>query len=175
MNRTNLVEDLTLVPLPAWWESPWVWIGLTFLGLLLALGIWRRWRLWKRSRPVVEAVLPELDRIPEFLSRLEALKSRRGELSAYDMAIACSDLLREFMEWRFRLKIRFQTTREFLESAARDSAVPPAERERLGNFLRFCDLVKFARQGASDTEVGVLLETAEAVMRAGQMRAGLAS
>ena len=165
MNRTNLIEDLTLVPMPSWWESPWAWVaGLLALALLAVVGFrWWRRRLARPAPPAASA--PEPDRTPEFLERLEALRKQRHEFSAYELAIRCSDLLREFVEWRFRLSIRFQTTREFLEAASRNSALPPAERERLGSFLRFCDLVKFARQGATDAELGSLLDTAGAFIR----------
>ena len=26
-NLPTIIEDLTLVPVPAWWENPWVWAG----------------------------------------------------------------------------------------------------------------------------------------------------
>lgn len=165
MNRTNLIEDLTLLPMPAWWESPWAWVaGLLVLALAVLAGL--RW--WRQSRVRPEPApssAPEPDRTGEFLERLEALRNRRHEFSAYELAIRCSDLLREFVEWRFRLNIRFQTTREFLEAASRNSALPPAGRERLGSFLRFCDLVKFARQGATDAELSGLLDTAGAFIQ----------
>lgn len=165
MNRTNLIEDLTLLPMPAWWQSPWAWVAGILLIVLVAVAGFRWWRQFLARPASRPATAPEPDRIPEFLERLDALRKRKHEFSAYELAIRCSDLLREYVEWRFRLNIRFQTTREFLEAASRDSALPPAGRERLGSFLRFCDLVKFARQGATDAELSGLLDTAEAFIR----------
>jgi hypothetical protein len=165
MNRTNLIEDLTLLPMPSWWESPWAWVaGFLALALLALAGV-RWWRYRLAGRAAIVTLAPEPDRTQEFLERLEALRKRKHEFTPYELAIRSSDLLREFVEWRFRLNIRFQTTREFLEAASRDSALPPAERERLGSFLRFCDLVKFARRGATDAELSGLLDTAGAFIR----------
>lgn len=167
MNRTNLIEDFTLLPLPAWWESPWVWLGAVLgLALFAWLGSWW-WRRWAVRLKPVSVLPPEPDRTPDFLARLAQLRARQGQLSAYDLAIECSDLLREYVEWRFRLAIRFQTTREFLEAAARDTAMATTQRDWLGRYLRFCDLVKFARQGATPAEQSNLLDSAETFLRGG--------
>lgn len=174
MNQTNLIEDFTLLPLPEWWESPWVLAALVLGGLVLGVVGYRWWRWWTARQPVRISAAPEPDRTPEFLARLAALRARRGQLSAYDLAIACSDLLREYVEWRFRLAIRFQTTREFLEAAVRNAALVPEQREGLGQYLRFCDLVKFARQGATEGELSELLDAAETFLRPGSTASSMA-
>jgi hypothetical protein len=157
--RTNLIEDLTLIPLPAWWQSPWAMGGFVLLAVALAGLIWGL-RRWLTSRPVPEAARPpEPDRTPEFLARLESLKGRRDVLSPHDFALECSDVLREFLE--------FQTTREFLEAASNSAALEASQRDALGEYLRFCDLVKFARQGATPDEESRLVETAATFVRKG--------
>ncbi|HAB16075.1 MAG TPA: DUF4381 family protein [Verrucomicrobiota bacterium] len=167
MNRTNLIEDLTLMPLPPWWQSPWLLLGLVVVaGVAVLVGRWL-WRRWVNQHPAVIAAAPQPDLTPEFLERLAALRARRGELSAYELAIECSDLLREFVEWRFRMSIRFQTTREFLEAAARDALLGAEHRDWLGAYLKFCDLVKFAQQGATEAEQTNLLDAAERFIRQG--------
>lgn len=167
MNRTNLIEDFTLMPLPAWWESPWVWLGAVLVLAVFAwLGSWW-WRRWAGRVAPVRVQPPEPDRTPDFLARLAQLRARQGQLSAYDLAIECSDLLREYVEWRFRMAIRFQTTREFLEAAACNTDMASTQRDWLGRYLRFCDLVKFARQGATSAEQTNLLDSAETFLRGG--------
>ncbi|MCW5559222.1 MAG: hypothetical protein KIT22_15505 [Verrucomicrobiae bacterium] len=170
MNRTNLIEDLTLVPLPPWWQSPGTLLALAAgLAVLAAIG-WAVWRA-RRLRPTPPPPLaPEPDRAPEFLQRLEALRARRDTLSAHDFGLECSDILREYLEWRHRLAVRFQTTREFLESAARGADLTQGQREGLREFLGFCDLVKFARQGATPEEKLRLADAAVAFVRQGGSR-----
>src|SRR5262245_42731677 len=128
MNRTNLIEDFTLLPLPAWWQSPWAIITLVAAAITAGfLGRWL-WLRWSVHQAAVPVATPEPDRTAEFLKRLAELRARRGDLSAYELAIECSNLLREFVEWRFRLAIRFQTTREFLEAAARNASLNAGHR-----------------------------------------------
>jgi len=170
VNRTNLIEDLTLVPLPSWWQSPWTLLALAAGLLVLAAIGWAVWRARDR-RPLPQAPpAPEPDRTPEFLERLEALRRRQEALSPHDFGLECSDVLREYLEWRHRLAIRFQTTREFLESAARRAELAQGQRDSLREFLGFCDLVKFARQEATPEEKLRLADAAVAFVRQGGAR-----
>ncbi len=167
MIRTNLIEDLTLVPLPPWWQSPRALAAFAVLAAVLAVGVWM-FRRWLAQRPApVAARATEPDRTPEFLERLEVLRSRRDQMSPHDFALECSDVLREYVEWRHRLAIRFQTTHEFLEAAAGSNVLSPAQRDSLGEYLGFCDLVKFARQGATPEEELRLVATASAFVQQG--------
>ena len=60
MNRTNLVEDLTLLPLPPWWANPWL-MALAFVALV-GLGI-LGWWLARRPRAVPPpSIAPPPDR-----------------------------------------------------------------------------------------------------------------
>ena len=45
MNRTNLIDDLTLVPLPPWWQSPWAIAGFVLALVVLAVLGWLLRRL----------------------------------------------------------------------------------------------------------------------------------
>lgn len=170
MNQTNLIEDLTLVPLPPWWQSPGALAALAAGLLALAFVLWGVLRARARRPETMPPPAPEPDRTPEFLARLESLRARRDTLTPHDFGLEGSDILREYIEWRHRLAIRFQTTREFLESAAQHAALASGQREGLGRFLNSCDLVKFARQGATPEEQLRLLDTAAAFLREGGAR-----
>lgn len=165
MNRTNLVEDLTLLPLPPWWSSPWAIAAA--VAALVALGLLGRW-LARRTRrpdaPPAPTPEPPID-LSEFTRRLAALRQRQPQLSAYDLAIEVSDILRAYLEARHRLRIRYQTSREFLREAATRPELAPAQRDALGAFLGFCDGVKFGQEPATDAELERLLVTAEGVIR----------
>lgn len=170
MNQTNLIEDLTLVPLPSWWQSPGVLLALAAGLVATGIVVWAVLRARARRPAGTAPPAPEPDRTPEFLERLESLRARRATLSAHDFGLEGSDILREYIEWRHRLAIRFQTTREFLESAAHHASLSPVQREGLGDFLRTCDLVKFARQGATPEEEMRLVDVATSFVRQGGAR-----
>ncbi len=101
----------------------------------------------------------------EALRRLAELRERRPRPSAYELAILVSDILREFIAARFTLPIRFQTTREFLDLAAQRPELSREQRDTLSRFLSACDLMKFARQPATESELTALLDTAEHFIR----------
>lgn len=161
MIRTNLIDDLTLVPLPPWWQSPWALAGFVLAAVVLVWLVSLIARRIGSRRPPGPPPMPMPDLTPEFLQRLAELRSKRQQLSAYDLAIACSDILREFLEWRLSLGVTAQTTREFLEAAAAKAELNASARDSLGRYLSFCDLVKFARHGASEAEQANFLDAAE--------------
>lgn len=174
MNRTDLIDDLTLVPLPPWWQSPWVIAGAFVALVALAILVWLLRRFLGRQTVVLSppALTPDLH--AEFLRRLAELRARRTQLSGYELAIASSDLLRDYLEWRFQLAIRYQTTGEFLESARGNPSLAGARCDWLGTYLRLCDRVKFARHGASAAEQDHLLDAAETCIRQGRAAKGAA-
>lgn len=165
MTNALIIEDLTLVPVPAWWENPWVWVAVAG-ALGIAIYFFRRW--WKnRPRPV--AVPPPTPPGPpphlEALRRLAELRTRYQQMPAYDAALECSDILRTYIQARFTLPIRYQTTREFLGAAQTQPLLNEAQRAELGEFLRFFDLVKFARASARPEQTLSAIDYAENFIR----------
>jgi hypothetical protein len=167
MNRTNVIEDLTLLPLPPWWLNPWV-LSVAFLLLagLVAAGVWLA-RRWQARTPVAAPRPAGPPPHLEFLRLLAELRARRPGLAAYPLAIAVSEILRGYLQARYQLPSLFLTTREFLASAIQRPELDPAARTGLEEFLGQCDLVKFARGEATEAELDALLDTAERFIRAG--------
>lgn len=161
---TNIIEDLTLLPLPQWWQSPWVIVAFLVVATLLGLLLFR---FVNRVRPQVFVRAAPVGPPPheEALRRLATLRTRQPSLGAHELAIEVSEILRDYVSARFGLPVRFQTTREFLDAAVRNPALSAIQREELGRFLGFCDLVKFARQPATATEQVGLLNNAETFIR----------
>jgi hypothetical protein len=163
----GFMEDLSLVRIPPWWQSPW--FLLLVLALVVALGLWGRriylLRQLKAARrptgPVAPGELPHLIA----LRQLEELRQRLDELGAYRLMIEASWVLRRYLEARFELRIVYQTTREFLRHAQTHAALAEAQRQSLGHYLKLCDLVKFARRGASREEMVQLLDYAVAFVQ----------
>lgn len=166
MNSTNLIEDWALLPPPPWWQNPAVWA----LAVLGAAAAWWLHRWWKRRERRPEPVpRPAPTASPPlhtaFLARLAALRNRREQISAYELAIEVSEILRGYLEVRFQFHILFQTTREFLEAVADSPSLTPPQRAHLETFLRNCDAVKFAQRPATPEEQVGLLDAAEALIR----------
>lgn len=161
------IEDLTLVRIPPFWQSPWfILFFLASLAVLIVAGrrLYIRIHL-KRAQKRVEDLPPlELPHITA-LRRLEELRAKMDELGAYRLTIECSWVLRKYIEARFKLKIVYQTTREFLRHAATHSALSEEQRGSLGQYLQFCDKVKFARRGANKAEMVQLIDYAVAFVK----------
>lgn len=168
-NSTTIIEDLTLVPVPAWWENPWVW-----LGALIVLAIWLAAVIWavvliRRAAKSLAIIPPPLPPGPpphlEALRRLTELRARQEKLNAYDVALECSDILRAYIEGRFALPIRYQTTREFLGAAQAHPELGAEPRRELGEFLAFFDGIKFAAGSAEPQQMRETIDGAERFVR----------
>lgn len=165
MNKTNLIEDLQLIPVPPWYMTPWGILLLVLAGLTAG---WLFLRWWKKRQPAPLPGVPEKGGPPihdEYLRRLAGLRERRAKLNAYDLSIEVAEILRGYLGRRFRFAILYQTTREFLGSVSSDGKLSSHQREAVDAFLSLCDAVKFARRPASVAEQDGLLDTAERVIR----------
>ena len=168
---TNLVagfiEDLSLVRIPPWWQSPWfILLVLVSVAVLVLAGR----RLYIRLRLQARAVAPEVPVPAEpphllALRQLDELRAKLDELGPYRLTIECSWVLRRYIEARFKLRIVYQTTREFLGHAQTLAALAEEPRQSLGQYLKFCDMVKFARRGASREEMVRLIDYAVAFVK----------
>jgi hypothetical protein len=160
MKPDRLIEDLTLVPLPQWWENPWLLFSLPVVIGLIAYNL-RRWWLQRKPKTLTVTVPDGPPPHEAFLARLAALRSKRGHWIAYPFAIEVSEILRGYLEARYAFSVRFQTSREFLELAATNPCLNTAHRATLRDFLSRCDLLKFAQGVATEAELAALIDTTE--------------
>jgi hypothetical protein len=118
----------------AWW--PWL-LGVG-VAVLVAVAVWRL----RRRRPRLttlsarDAALVELDRIAS-LRLIEG-----GEIERFHVLAAES--VRGFLESQYELPATRQTTPEFLDLLRGSEQLDAGMREGLTDFLRRCDLAKFA-------------------------------
>ena len=161
----GIIEDLRLVRVPSIWDSPVAWI---ILATVVALAIYFFVR-WAKSRPLPlkEPMRPLPGPPPHVvaLNRLQELRARHPKLSAYDVALECSDILRRYIEARFESPIRFQTTREFLGAAHSSAELNADSRKELGDFLEFFDGIKFAQESAASERTAAAIAGAERFVR----------
>ncbi len=64
-----------------------------------------------------------------------------------------SDILRHYIEHRFNLRAPERTTEEFLIELATAEVLGAADKEDLGEFLKHCDLVKFAKHNPTTEQI----------------------
>jgi len=88
-------------------------------------------------------------------SRLRALVKddliAKGQIKEFYERI--SNILRHYIEHRFELRAPERTTDEFLIELQFTEVLFDSDKQRLGEFLRHCDLVKFAKHTPTSEQV----------------------
>ena len=161
----GIIEDLRLVPVPSIWTNPLTWILLALVATVLIYVL----RRWLKSRGIpLKPQAPPLPGPPAHvvaLNRLQELRARHPKLTAYQVALECSDVLRRYIEARFESPIRYQTTREFLHAAHASGELSTDSRVELGKFLEFFDGIKFAQESAPLERTAAAIDDAELFVR----------
>jgi hypothetical protein len=158
----DVQPPIPVPPPPDWW-GPVRWAGWAAGGAaVLAALAFVAARLVRRKRPErqptpQEWAEAELDRV-ERLNLPEA-----GQANEFHVLL--SDTVRRYLELRFQLAASRQTTAEFLAKMRADPQLTPPQQELLGEFLRRCDLVKFARVVPTPAECGEAAAMARQLVR----------
>lgn len=144
------------VPIPSVWDW-WPWLAIVLAcGAAMAALVWW-WR--RRSR---ESAIP----VPVEPAHVRARRRLESALGLVDQpkpfCVEVSDALRWYLEERFELRAPERTTEEFLGELRATDCLLPRQKEFLSDFLRRCDLVKFARYEPAREE---LLELHAAALR----------
>jgi len=142
------IEDVLEMPRQAFYT--WVW-ALGVVAVAAAAGLWLYLR-GKRVKELVRIFKPAHEIAYE---RLRALVTEdlvgAGRIKEFYERI--SDILRHYIEHRFSLRAPERTTEEFLAELANTEVLPAAEKQRLGEFLKHCDLVKFAKHNPTTQQI----------------------
>ncbi len=133
---------------------------LAGLLLLVVLGLLAGYLLKKNKE---EKTIPKKLAHEIAYEQLEALRVKnyvsQAKIKEYYTEI--SDIIRHYLENRFRLRAPEMTTEEFLVSA-RDAAELISEHKNLlKEFLLCCDLVKFAKYAPSTEEINSIFDSAK--------------
>lgn len=136
------------VPLSS--QSNWaaVYIGLGIACLLLGLFV-----VLKRKKTA--QLLSPYD---EAIVSINALETQ--QLDFHPFYTELSNIVRRYIERRFHIYARRQTTREFLNLAKQHPMFEQVDRRSLATFLTSADLVKFARHIPSESAKGDALKQA---------------
>ena len=134
------------------WVLPAVLAGAIVVALC-AYAVWRRRHRGTRRRSLT---LSE-----QALERLENTRPLMRPATAREFGIAASEVIRNYIEKRFQVIATQRTTEEFLQTLLQSSNETLARhRSLLEEFLRQCDLVKFAGASLAVTDMESLFRSA---------------
>jgi hypothetical protein len=156
-----VVEDIRDIRGPKYVFTEWLLPALIGGALLIAVGIYGLWR-GRRNR-AARILLP----YEIALQRLDEIGALMQPARAREFSIAASDIVRLYIEQRFRITATRRTTAEFLRDLLESSDASLAEHQGLlGEFLNQCDVVKFAAQSLTVQNMESLRQSARAFVLA---------
>jgi hypothetical protein len=135
----------------------WLWVAIGVIALVLfavAMGLLLYFLLRKKPVVVPPPVPPHVRAKQKLQQALELIAQPKP------FCILVSDTLRFYLEERFKFHAPERTTEEFLHELQATNRLLPDQKESLGEFLKRCDLVKFARYEPRETELRDLHDSA---------------
>jgi hypothetical protein len=136
---TNALRDIKPpIDIP----SGWAWLWWTLLVLAVAALAFVAWHYWQKRRAQAQIV-------PVIPAHIRAKQRLRDALAMIgqprEFCILVSDTIRWYLEERFDFHAPERTTEEFLYELQGTNLLTPDQKDSLGEFLKRCDLVKFAK------------------------------
>jgi hypothetical protein len=135
----------------------WLWVAVGAGALVLgavAIALILFFALRKKQVAVPPLIPPHM-RAKEGLAEALALIAQPKPF-----CIAVSNTLRFYLEERFKFHAPERTTEEFLHELQATDRLLPDQKESLGEFLKRCDLVKFAQYEPREAELRALHDSA---------------
>lgn len=154
-SQPTLEQDIRDIRPPYHIPPGWLWLAWVGGGLALAALGYGAWR-W-RNRLGLRVKLP----YEIALEQLEAARRLMQPEQARAFSIAVSEIVRDYIETRFAARAAHRTTEEFFRDLATQPDSPlVAHQPVLADFLRHCDLAKFARWILSEPQMEAMLQSA---------------
>jgi hypothetical protein len=149
-NAVPIPDSLRDIKPPIEIPNLWLWVVvIAVLVILLSLAVGTL--LFFAMRRKVVAVPPL---VPPHLRAKQRLQDALALIAQpKPFCIAVSDTVRFYLEERFQFHAPERTTEEFLYELQNTNLLLPDQKESLGEFLKRCDLVKFARYEPRETEL----------------------
>src|SRR5258706_6947371 len=144
---TNALRDIK-PPLEI--PNGWVWVGWGLAALAAAALLFLAWRYWKKRHEAAMAV-PVIPPHVRAKQKLEEALSLLGQ--PREFCILVSDTVRLYLEERFDFHAPDRTTEEFLYELQATDLLTRDQKESLAEFLKRCDLVKFAKYEPGEPEL----------------------
>jgi hypothetical protein len=135
----------------------WLWVAISIAAFALAalmVGLILYFTLRKKQVSLPPPIPPHV-RAKRKLQEALALIAQPKPFCTL-----VSDTLRFYLEERFTFRAPERTTEEFLHELQATDRLLPDQKESLGEFLKRCDLVKFARYEPREVELRALHDSA---------------
>lgn len=148
---------------------PYLVLALLLIGIAIFIWWYRRYKAKKEEENFVEQK-PRI--LPQIIARgrlqdLEAAKHwQQGNVKAYYSEL--SNILREYLENRYRILALESTTDEILNDL-QETKFPPSQKLSLQSFLETADLAKFAKFKPSAEDCQDAMKYADAVITETQL------
>ena len=142
--------DLRDIKPPLVIPSGWALAAWIAGAIVVAALAFFAWRYWRRRRSLV----PPIPVVPAHIRARQKLEQALGLLGQpREFCILVSDTIRLYLEERFDFRAPERTTEEFLHELRETNLLLPEQKDSLGEFLKRCDLVKFARYEPGEPEL----------------------
>jgi hypothetical protein len=138
------------------WPAWLVVAGVVVLGAAVGAGL--AIRLIQKKRAPAVAASPQQGAMQE-MRRLEAF-DLPGQGQQERFSTELSNIVRRYIEQRFRLAATRQTTPEFLAGMGTSARLSSQQQAMLREFLEQCDLAKFAGLSPTPEQCGAMLNAA---------------
>ncbi len=132
--------------IPNYWWVLWVALGTVALLALLILLL----KVWKKRREEI-SVPPRIPAHVRAKQKLEAALALIAQPKPF--CVLVSDTVRTYLEERFTFRAPERTTEEFLYELQGTDLLAGEQKQKLGEFLESCDLVKFAKYEPGESEL----------------------
>jgi len=143
-NEIQLEDDILGIQPPVDVPTGWEWLLYTLVAAgLIALAAFLTRRLLRRLHVIKPPPIPYVE--PHAMARRRLEAALRLIDDPYRFCSAVSAALRGYFEGRFAIHAPDRTTDEFLDELRTSSALDTRQQDLVSEFLNQCDLVKFAR------------------------------
>jgi hypothetical protein len=135
----------------------WLWVAIGAVALLVTILIVGAIVYFALRKKVIQVPPP----IPPHVRAKQKLADALALIAQpKPFCTLVSDTVRFYLEERFTFRAPERTTEEFLHELQATDRLLPDQKESLGEFLKQCDLVKFARYEPRETELRGLHDSA---------------
>jgi hypothetical protein len=149
-NTNAAAEGLRDIKPPLEFPNVWLWVGIGIAVLVVSaavIGIALYFVLRRKQILVPPLIPPHLRAKQKLQEALELIAQPKP------FCTMVSDTARYYLEERFNFHAPERTTEEFLYELQSTNLLLPDQKESLGEFLKQCDLVKFAQYEPREAEL----------------------